>query len=158
MRLKDIPVRIESLPQGPGQTLLSTGGTGSAVLPEAPPGSMAQALLREIGACLQTVAAGGPRQVIELGNLPIGEAELRLLEEALGHGEVHAQISASGPSTVYETAYPGVWWVKYFNDGDYVVTQQVEVGTVAMILEAHPEDIRDSAARFLSRFPPHQDP
>jgi hydrogenase-1 operon protein HyaF len=140
MSLKDIPVRFEP---GPG------AGPGPD---HAPATGMAMALLREVADRLRTVAQGGERQVVELGNLPLNEADLRLLEETLGQGEVKAQISASGPTEVYETAYPGVWWVKYFNEGDHIVAQQLEIGTVPMILEAHPADIEASAARLPQLF------
>ena len=130
MSLKDIPVMIDS---------------GS--VDDAPTG-MAEALLREIADHLLTVGSGGERQVVELGNLPLSAGDLLLLEEKLGRGEVTADVSALGPTEVYETAFAGLWWVKYFNDDRHLVTQQLEIGTVPMILEAHPEDIRAGAERF----------
>ncbi|MFO8004225.1 hydrogenase expression/formation protein [Thioalkalivibrio sp.] len=136
MSLKDIPVHFDS---GPGPA-------GSE------PTGMAEALLREVADHLLTVAQGGERQVVELGNLPLSEGDLRLLEERLGRGEVEAKISASGLTEVYETAFHGVWWVKYFDNGDRPAAQQLEIGTVPMILEAHPEDIQASAERFSQLF------
>ncbi|AHE98006.1 hydrogenase expression/formation protein [Thioalkalivibrio paradoxus] len=130
MSLKDIPVKLEGAPDG-GE-----------------PGGMALALLHEIAGHLSTVAAGGERQVVELGSLPLSDADRELLREKLGRGEVEAKVFASGLTEVYETAFPGVWWVKYFHDGDTHVAEQLEIGTVPMILESHIEDIQASAERF----------
>ncbi|AGA33713.1 Hydrogenase maturation factor HoxQ domain-containing protein [Thioalkalivibrio nitratireducens DSM 14787] len=134
MSLKDIPVKFEGSPN------------------EAEPGGMALALLREIADHLSTVVGGGERQVVELGNLPLSEVDRELLRERLGRGEVEAKILASGLTEVYETAFPGVWWVKYFHDGDHYVAEQIEIGAVPMILETHAEDIRASAERFTQLF------
>lgn len=136
MSLKDIPVHFDA---GPGPN--GSESTG-----------MAEALLREVADHLLTVARGGERQIVELGNLPLSDGDFQLLEEKLGRGEVAAEISASGRTEVYETGFPGVWWVKYYNAGDQPAVQQLEIGTVPMILEAHPEDIQASAERFSQLF------
>ncbi|TVP86792.1 MAG: hydrogenase expression/formation protein [Thioalkalivibrio sp.] len=136
MSLKDIAVRLDSGP-GPG----SPETTGLAV-----------ALLREVADHLLTVSRGGDRQVVELTNLPLSDGDVQLLVEKLGRGEVEARISAAGPTEVFETAFPGVWWVKYLGEDDRVITQQLEIGTVPMILEAHQEDIQASARQFPSMF------
>nr|WP_296749315.1 hydrogenase expression/formation protein [Thioalkalivibrio sp.] len=136
MSLKDIPVHFDA---GPGPA--STEPTG-----------MADALLHEVANHLLTVAQGGERQIVELGNLPLSEGDFQVLEDRLGRGEVSAEVSASGRTEVHETSFPGVWWVKYYNAGDQPAAQQLEIGTVPMILEAHPEDIQASAERFSKLF------
>ncbi len=136
MSLKDIPVHFDPGPEPDGSA----------------PTGMALALLQEVADHLRTVADGGERQIVELGNLPLSDGDFRLLEEKLGRGEVEATISASGRTEVFETAYTGVWWVKYFNEGDHPAAQQLEIGTVPMILEAHPDDIQASAENFSRLF------
>ena len=136
MSLKDIPVHFDTGPVPAGSE----------------PTGMAEALLREVAAHLVTVAGGGERQIVELGNLPLSDGDFQLLEEKLGRGEVAAEVSASGRTEVHETAFPGVWWVKYYNAGDQPAAQQLEIGTVPMIFEAHPEDIQASAERFSQLF------
>lgn len=136
MSLKDIAVKFDPGP-GPG----SPETTGLAV-----------ALLREIADHLLTVSQGGDRQVVELTNLPLSDGDVQLLEAKLGRGEVEARINAAGPTEVFETAFPGVWWVRYLSEGDRVITQQLEIGAVPVILEAHHEDIQASAKRFPSMF------
>ncbi|MFO7953711.1 hydrogenase expression/formation protein [Thioalkalivibrio sp.] len=138
MSLQDIPVHIDLDP-----ALTKDDGVNTA---------MVMALLQEISTHLRSVAEGGERQVVELGNLPLSDADIELLDSKLGRGEVSATITASGPSEIHETAFPGLWWVKYFNDAESLVSQQLEIGPVPMILEAHPVDIEDSAERFPDLF------
>jgi len=90
--------------------------------------------------------------VVELTNLPLSEGDFRLLADKLGRGEVDARISAAGSTEVFETSFHGVWWVKYLGEDGNVITQQLEIGTVPMILEAHREDILSSAERFPELF------
>jgi len=132
MSLKDIPVKLDN-------------GTG---LDDTAPTGLAIALLREVADHLLTVSQGGDRQVVELTNLPLSEGDFQLLAEKLGRGEVEARVNAAGPTEVFETSFPGVWWVKYLGEDERVITQQLEIGTVPMILEAHHEDIQASAGRF----------
>jgi hydrogenase-1 operon protein HyaF len=136
MSLKDIPVKLDNGPGAPGSE----------------PTGLANALLREIADHLLTVSQGGDRRVVELTNLPLNESDIQLLQEKLGRGEVEARINAAGPTEVFETSFPGVWWVKYLGEDEHVITQQLEIGTVPLILEAHREDIRASAERFTRLF------
>jgi hydrogenase-1 operon protein HyaF len=133
MSLQDIPVRVDFVPPEAA---------------EGEPGGMALALLREIADQLQAVAGGAARQVIELANLPLTEEDRALLSERLGRGEVEAQVQAAGPTEVFETAFPGVWWVIYRNEAGNPIGEQLEIGPVPMILEAHRDDIRASAERM----------
>lgn len=128
MSLRDIPVKVES----------------DALQPDQPTG-MAQAILREVAAHLQTVAAGGERQIIDLRGLPLTRGDYRQLEQALGRGEVSANVEAAGPTEVFETRYPGVWWVRYQNLDGQVVAEQLEVARVPTILETPVDDLRASA-------------
>jgi len=131
MSLPDFPVRVDLTPGA-----------------EAHPTGMTLALLRELAEHLRSVAAGGERQILELGNLPLTDPDREQLATLLGHGEVDITINAAGETRIHETRYPGVWWVKYFNEGGEVVAEQLEIGAVPTILEAHIEDIQDSAERL----------
>lgn len=136
MSLKDIPVKFDN-----------GGGTDDSATT-----GLAIALLREVADHLLTVSQGGDRQVVELTNLPLSEGDLQLLEEKLGRGEVEARVDAAGSTEVFETSFPGVWWVRYLGEDGRANTQQLEIGTVPMILEAHKEDIQASAERFPQLF------
>jgi HupH hydrogenase expression protein, C-terminal conserved region len=87
------------------------------------------------------VAAGEQGTVIDLKSLPMAPGEERRIEEALGEGEVRAELQALGPTVVQETAYPGVWLVTHRNAENEVVARFIEVTRMPEILMAQPEDI-----------------
>jgi hydrogenase-1 operon protein HyaF len=76
------------------------------------------------------------------------QGDLRQLEETLGKGEVTASVDAAGPTEVFETRFPGLWWVRYQNEDRQTVAEQLVVGRVPAILETHLDDVRDSVARL----------
>jgi hydrogenase-1 operon protein HyaF len=124
--LSDIPVNVEA-------------GTGN-VIP----------LLHEIRHALQRVASGEQGTVIDLRSLPLAPGEEARIEEALGEGEIRAELNALGPSTIRETAFPGVWFVTHRNVENEVVARFIEVCRVPDLLKAPPEDM-ENAVRNLTR-------
>lgn len=139
MSLQDIRVKVESDVFSPEQ---ATG--------------MARAVLRELVDHLHTLLEGGERQVIDLKSLPLTRGDLKELEEALGKGEVTANVDAIGPTEVFETRYPGVWWVRYQNLEGTTVAEQLEVARIPAILETHPEDVRGSAKALQAFLSEHE--
>lgn len=107
---------------------------------EIPTGNV-EPLLHEIRHALKRVAAGEEGTVIDLKSLPMAPGEERRIEEALGEGEVRAELQALGPTEVQETAYPGVWLVTHRNAENEVVARFIEVTRMPEILMAQPEDI-----------------
>jgi hydrogenase-1 operon protein HyaF len=107
---------------------------------EIPTGNV-EPLLHEICHALKRVAAGEDGTVIDLKSLPMAPGEERRIEEALGEGEVRAELQALGPTVVQETAYPGVWLVTHRNAENEVVARFIEVTRMPDILMAQPEDI-----------------
>ncbi|MGA8203192.1 MAG: hydrogenase expression/formation C-terminal domain-containing protein [Woeseiaceae bacterium] len=107
---------------------------------EIPTGNV-EPLLHEIRHALKRVAAGEQGTVIDLKSLPMAPGEERRIEEALGEGEVRAELQALGPTEVQETAYPGVWLVTHRNAENEVVARFIEVTRMPEILMAQPEDI-----------------
>lgn len=128
MSLQEIPVKVDC---GAPQSERPTG--------------MARAVLREAAEHLQAVAEGHDRRVIDLRGLPLTKGDYRELEQALGRGEVSANVEAAGPTEVFETRYPGLWWVRYQNLDGLVVAEHLEIARVPAILETPVEDLRASA-------------
>jgi hydrogenase-1 operon protein HyaF len=112
------------------------------------PTGMAKAVLTEAIEHLRALGGGGERQIIDLKGLPMTQGDLRQLEETLGKGEVTASVDAAGPTEVFETRFPGLWWVRYQNEDRQTVAEQLVVGRVPAILETHLDDVRDSVARL----------
>ena len=116
--LSDIPVTVEA-------------GTGNV-----------QPLLHEIRHALGRLAHGDDGTVIDLRGLPLAPGEEVRIEEALGDGEVHAELNALGTTTIRETGYSGVWIVTHKNTEDEVVARFIEVTRIPQILKAQTEDIQ----------------
>lgn len=110
--------------------------------------SLPDAVLAEVASLLGVLSETGDHGVIDLRGLPLSMEDLAAIEDRLGDGEVHAEISASGKSSVQETAYSGVWRVRHFSSSGAAIADQIVIGRVPEILMAHVDDIRDSVARL----------
>jgi len=110
---------------------------------------MAFAVLAEIGRLLDHLATTGAGGAIDLRSLPLTAADRDQLEALLGRGEIHAELDLAGRSEVWETDYPGAWWIRHFGAGGRVASEVIAVCPVPDILAAHPADIRAGAVRLL---------
>jgi len=120
-----------------------TGLNDIPVTLEAATGNVAP-LLHEVRHALQRVASGGEGTVIDLRSLPLAPGEEARIEEALGEGEVRADLDALGPTTIRETAFPGVWIVTHRNVENEIVARFIEVCRVPEILKAQQEDMENA--------------
>lgn len=118
-----------------------------AVKVEAGTGNV-QPLLHELRHALARLADGDEGTVIDLRGLPLAPGEEEKIEQALGTGEVRAELNALGVTTIQETAYSGVWMVTHRNVEDEIVARFVEVCRVPDILCAQPEDIRQGVNKL----------
>lgn len=118
----------------PCQTTLNTG--------------MAWSLLSEVHTLLKRFADTGERGAVDLRGLPLTSADREQLEELLGRGEVRCTLSLMGRTEVWETAFPGVWWVRHLGAQDRISSENLEITNVPDILLAHPDDITAAAIRL----------
>jgi len=105
-------------------------------------------LLHEIRHALERLARGEEGSIIDIQSLPLAPGEEKRIEEALGEGEVSAELNALGPTTITETAYPGVWLVTHRNVENEVIARLIEVTRIPSILLSQPEDIHAGLARL----------
>ena len=105
-------------------------------------------LLHEIRHALKRLADGGAGTVIDLKCLPLAPGEDERIEEALGQGEVRAEIDALGPTLIQETSYPGVWLVTHRNTEQAVVGRFIEVTHIPELLKSQQADIENGANRL----------
>jgi len=110
-----------------------------------------RALLVELESLLQDLVERGREGSIDLRSLPLSPGDVQFLEQNLGLGEVTAEVSALGPSTVQETALHGVWWVRHYNGNDEVMAEFLEITHCPDIIRAHPADVRDSLEDLRAR-------
>jgi hydrogenase-1 operon protein HyaF len=100
-----------------------------------------RALLTEIGACLEKLDRKNETGMIDLNSLPFAPGEYEQLRRTLGQGEVSVHIEAIGKSEVFETQYPGVWWVTHYNVEGNILADMLEITTIPEIIKSQPEDV-----------------
>ena len=109
---------------------------------------MALSVLTEIHQMLESLAESGRKGSIDLRSLPLSDTDRAELEQALGHGEVQATMDLAGDTEVWETTYPGVWWIRHKGAGGKIATEVISVCRIPEILKTHPVDIEAAAARL----------
>ena len=109
-------------------------------------------LLNEIVHALDRLLAEDEPTIIDLASLPFAPGELEDLEQALGTGELTAELDALGKSLIRETEYPGVWWVEHHNTGGEVVGRYIEITRSPEILMSQDADIGAGRARLRDSF------
>lgn len=97
-------------------------------------------LLHEIKYALKALLESGKETVIDLGAIPFAPGDERVLDEALGRGEVSAQLTVMGESLIYETSIPGVWRVEHFDTAGEPQSRFIEVTFMPDILKTQRED------------------
>lgn len=107
------------------------------------------ALLAEIAARLDAFVSRNETALIDLKSLPFSPGEYERLRQTLGRGEVAARLEAIGDSEIYETHFPGAWWVTHYNVEGDIVADLIEIGPVPAILQSQPEDVLVGLARLL---------
>ena len=109
---------------------------------------MALSVLAEVGRMLEALSESGQAGAIDLRSLPLSDVDRAQLEEVLGRGEVRAELDIAGESEVWETTYPGVWWIRHFGADRKIATEEISVCAIPEILMTHPVDIKAAAGRL----------
>ena len=109
-------------------------------------------LLNEIIHALDRLLGVDEPTVIDLASLPFAPGELEELENALGRGELSAELDALGKSLIRETAYPGVWWVEHRNTEGELVGRYIEITRSPEILMSQDADIGAGRAKLRDSF------
>jgi len=119
-----------------------------------PASGMTNAILVEIAELLQQLAEKDVSGAINLRSLPLSEEDRTRLEDRLGHGEVSAQLDVAGTTEVWETSYPGVWWIRHHGGDGRIAAEEIAVTHVPEFLMSPKEDIRAAAARINAEMHP----
>jgi hydrogenase-1 operon protein HyaF len=133
-RLQDIPVRVEfSHPK--------------AIKPD-----IVGRVLKEVQTALSDLQDHGQTHTIDVRQLPRMSPEIyQALRDALSQGEVSAVVDAQVKVEVAETQYPGVWWVRHFNEREEVATEIIEITEMPAILRSHRVEIRAGLQKLTER-------
>lgn len=110
----------------------------------------AEAVLSEVADLLGRLLETGEEGSIDLRSLPLSPADRDWLDAKLGSGEVEIVIEAGGRSTLYETAYSGVWKVVHRDTEERVVSEFIEVAYVPAIVQPAAADIENAYEKLQS--------
>jgi hydrogenase-1 operon protein HyaF len=123
---------------------------------EMPAGAMnGPALLTEVTDHIQGRRPGDPTHVINLSLLPLSDADVEFLDDALGRGPVSILSRGYGNCEVTSTRVEGVWWVRYYNSMHTLIMNSIEIVDVPAVACAAPEDITDTRDRLAEILEPY---
>jgi hydrogenase-1 operon protein HyaF len=91
---------------------------------------------------------GQPAQVVNLTLLPLSAGDAMHLDAQLGAGRVVILSRGYAQCRVVSTRLPRTWRVTYFNSGERVILDTLEVGLVPEVACATTQDLEDSAERL----------
>ena len=110
-----------------------------------------KALLEEIQNMLFQLQHIGESNIIDIHSLPLMPSDYAQLKALLGSGEVKASVSALGPTDIYETQIPAIWWVKHFNSNHEIIAEYIEVTTIPEILKTQTHDLETAGEELKAR-------
>lgn len=105
-------------------------------------------ILCQLNEALGALIDSDTRSVIDLRALPFSPGEEKELKKLLGDGEVSALLKTLGETELWETSYPGVWWIEHRNAEGERVAQTLEVTWIPDILRSQPEDAKHARQRL----------
>lgn len=103
-------------------------------------------LLQQVEQALCDLRDSQQEATIDLSAMPFSEQDEADLRELLGSGEVSATLQAFGPTSVHETAVPGVWFVEHKDAEERRLTLHLEITRIPAILVTPLSDIADGVA------------
>jgi hydrogenase-1 operon protein HyaF len=119
---------------------------------------IAEAVLRELPALMQRLLECGEAGIIDLRSLPMTDWDRQQLAAKLGEGEIRAFANVGGASTVIETKFSGVWWIRHEGADGRVAAEHLAVTRVPEFLLAHPADIAAARIRLSEILGPSAEP
>jgi hydrogenase-1 operon protein HyaF len=108
----------------------------------------APAVLEELRDRSHRWRPGAAAHVVNLTLLPLSAGDAILLGAELGAGRVVIESRGHVRCRIVDTRLPRVWRVSYFNAGERVILDTLEVALVPEVACAAPQDLQDSAERL----------
>ena len=96
----------------------------------------AMAILADIQLMLAQINSHGQSSIMTVTELP--EADLQLLNQILGEGEVSVLVDGDTPTRIQETVMAGIWRLRTFDQQGNVLAEAIEVAEI-------PECVKDKA-------------
>ncbi len=108
-------------------------------------------LLQEIRHAFQQLVSSGQPTTSNLSSMPLSRHDRNRLFETLGEGEVQGRGDAFRPTSIRETAFPGVWSVPHMNLHGAELSALVEIARLPSALITPERDLEDFAAALEHR-------
>lgn len=105
-------------------------------------------LLHEIRHALGRLLETGEPTVIDVQSLPMAPGDLNRLFDALGKGEVRAELESLGKSVIREARYSGVWIIEHMTGSGDVSSRFIEIAWVPSLLQAQVEDVQEGLSEL----------
>ena len=106
------------------------------------------ALLYELLQNMQALLEKEVVSEIDLMTLPLSQQEKQQLEDILGEGEVNISLNTLGLSTIKETGFAGVWWVKHFNEESVLMAEHIQVAYEPPLIAVLANEVKNDTALF----------
>lgn len=115
--------------------------TGSQVPTDPLEAPLVLALLHELESRLEALTARGETGQIDLMRVPLPSGALEALRTWLGSGEIEASVKALGLTTIWETRFAGVWWIRHAKLSGETLTEQLEIALSPALLSGDARDL-----------------
>lgn len=126
------------------------GARRTLEIPPLPEGVMnAPVLLAEIRDVVLGHCPGDAAHVINLTLLPLTPQDFECLLLTLGAGCSVVLSRGYGNCRVSSTTLANTWWVQYYNNGDSLILNTIEITTMPDVVLASDDDFTDSLARLI---------
>lgn len=108
-------------------------------------------VLRELVRMLQALLRDEEPSHIDLVALELAESERAQLRDALGEGEIVAEVRNFGRVSVVQCGYAGVWWVTHMDEEGEVLSEFLEVSYCPEVLITEMEAVADGRHALQAR-------
>jgi hydrogenase-1 operon protein HyaF len=111
---------------------------------------MVRALFAELLSKMTALIEEDRSSSIDLRGLPLPPGALEALRNWLGEGETRATVKALGTTTIQETAFAGLWWVRHDKAQGNLIAEGLEISYCPTLLLPERDTVQ-SAAKELRR-------
>jgi hydrogenase-1 operon protein HyaF len=120
--------------------------------------SMLLPILHELIDHHKTLLSSGQSHIFDLRHEPLNLEEIAALKELLGQGEINANLTTLGSTSISETSISGVWWVTYYNPDGMIMNEFIEITTCPEMLKTHTHDLQPALVRLQDKLTQYAHP
>ena len=110
--------------------------------------SMLLPVLHQLVAMHKTLISSGQGNILDLRHEPLEFEEIAALKDLLGEGEINANLTTLGSTTIRETSISGIWWITHVNQEGAVIGEFIEITTCPELLQNFQTDLEPALVRL----------